>query len=114
MNVATDGAPPRRDSETFERRCIERALRDRERYRYVHPRLQYEDSGWRVRSPCCSRRVDAEGGEIDIARLQPVDVRRWRLYAREHALASWRLVQEGALGELLQRLRLDPLREFWP
>lgn len=95
------------------RRRIERALRRRERYRYVQPVVESEGGGWRVRSPCCSRRVDVQGGVIDIAWLEPLRAVQWRLHAREHDAGCWRAVEEGPLSQVLERLVSDPLHEFW-
>lgn len=102
--------PPRLD---LTQRRIERALRKRERYRYVQPEVQALEQGWCVRSPCCSRRVDAQGGVIDIAWLTPLGAARWRLHARDHGEARWRAVAEGSLQQLLEHLVGDPLHEFW-
>lgn len=98
---------------SLEQRRIERALAQRERYRYVHPCVQAHGTGWRIVSPCCSRRVDPNGGVIDIAWLQPLAAPRWRLHARDHDAQCWRAVLEGGLAELLDRLARDPLHQFW-
>src|SRR5665647_817969 len=37
---------------------LERALRERVRYRYVQPRVLREGESFRIQSPCCSRNVD--------------------------------------------------------
>jgi len=98
----------------FERARIQRALKNRLRYRYVQPTVVPERGGWKVVSPCCSRRIDPEGGVIDIAWLVPLDATRWRLHAREHALGAWREVLDSErLSDLLARLCEDPLHEFW-
>ncbi len=96
-----------------ERRILQ-ALARRERYKYVQPRLVREGRGWKVSSPNCSRSIRADGGEIEIARLQP-EGQRWKLYARDHVLGIW--VQKGNAVPLAQALALlaaDPSREFWP
>lgn len=46
-------------------RRLERALRERVRYRYVQPNVLIEGSSYRIQSPCCSRKVDPTGGVID-------------------------------------------------
>ncbi len=98
----------------FDRRRIERALRERVRYRYVRPQVLRELDGWRIVSPCCSRNVDSRGGVIDIAwlRAQPPV---WHLYSRDHARRVW-VEQEHSehLVELLDAICLDPKRVFWP
>ena len=50
---------------------LERALRERVRYRYVTPNVLREGTSYRIQSPCCSRTVDPSGGVIDIALLVP-------------------------------------------
>jgi hypothetical protein len=93
---------------------IERALVRRERYRCVRPQVEREGGGWKVMSPNCSRKVDAAGGTIAIAWLEPDSSGRWRLYARDHALAAWVPVGVGlTLDQALQQLCTDARREFW-
>jgi hypothetical protein len=90
------------------------ALRQRVRYRYVQPVVVPAEPGWKVVSPCCSRNVDADGGVIDIAWLEPVG-EAWRLHARDHRQGRWRLQAEGpALAPLLELLCQDHRRVFWP
>jgi hypothetical protein len=92
---------------------IVRALKDRARYRYVKPEVAPEGAGWKIVSPCCSRRVDPAGGVIDIAWIEPHG-NGWRLHARDHARARWQAVLDARqLQTLLERLCLDPSREFW-
>ena len=98
---------------------IVRALAARERYRYVTPRVEPLDDGgrpgWRVVSPNCSRKVDAHGGEIDIAWFVQQPDGRWQLRAREHTLGRWRTTLDGAtLQDALARVCEDPQREYWP
>lgn len=93
---------------------IQRALRDRVRYRYVKPAVHPEGTGWRIESPCCSRNVDPDGGVIDIALLQPVR-QGWKLLARDHVLRCWvPHSQATRLEDLLVILCQDPQRRFWP
>jgi hypothetical protein len=111
--VARDGRAPG-EVLSLDRARIERALRTRQRYRYVHPRLEATPSGWKVFSRNCSRSVDAQGGEIDIAWLRH-GAEGWSLYARDHAARRWVQRLAGAtLPRLLQLLCEDPNREFWP
>jgi hypothetical protein len=56
-----------------DRKRIQRALTQRQRYRYVSPCVRKEADGYRIESPCCSRTVDQSGGVIDIARLEYLD-----------------------------------------
>ena len=98
---------------------IARVLKQRERYRYVQPRVERlddgADTGWKVVSPNCSRTVDAAGGEIEIAWLVPERSGRWRLHARDHVHGTWVLKTAGLdLPAALERLCEDPLREYWP
>lgn len=102
----------------LDRRRIECALPRRSRYRYVQPRIEPgpEGAGWRIVSPNCSRNIDRDGGEIDIAWLEPEpDGRgRWRLHRRDHRCALWTLHSEGlTLPEALTLLCEDSSREFW-
>ena len=98
----------------FERKQIERAIGTRKRYRYVHPRVRVVPEGVLVESPCCSRRIDPDGGIVDIALLQHLDSGGWRLYRKDHASAQWCL--HGAyerLADLLEPLKEDSERVFW-
>jgi hypothetical protein len=95
-------------------RRIERALAGRSRYRYVHPEVHWERDGYRISSPCCSRNIDAQGGVIEIARLEfTAKPGRWHLYSRDHAAGCWVLQASGRLHELIDRLKHDPERIFW-
>ena len=116
----------------FIRPRLEHALRERKRYRYVHPEVQHEAPYFRVQSPCCSRNVDKDGGVIDIALLAPpgspapAQARKaegvpvpeagdWRVYARDHRFDLW--VLQGCAPHLQTLLALmceDPQRVFWP
>lgn len=94
---------------------IERALRDRARYRYVHPRVVREPDGYRIESPCCSRNVDPRGGLIDIAWLAQDVHGVWHLHARDHAAGRWiGQCSSGDLVMLLDLLCVDAARVFWP
>jgi hypothetical protein len=94
-------------------RRIERAIEQRERYKYVRPRVEREGLGWKVVSPNCSRNIDRDGGEIDIAWLVPDNEGGWLLYSRDHVQDCWQLRCRDALPALLAQLSADPLREFW-
>jgi hypothetical protein len=94
---------------------IERALRQRTRYRYVAPRVVAEGAGWLVLSANCSRNIDPAGGEIPIAWLLPDSAGTWTLHARDHAQATWVARDVGlALDLALQQLCSDPERVYWP
>jgi hypothetical protein len=98
-----------------DRKRIERALARRERYRYVAPRVRAVTGGYRIESPCCSRKVDPAGGVVDIALLQYVPgCRSWHLYRKDHEARQWQLYDSyRGLTELLERLNGDRERIFW-
>ena len=94
---------------------LQLALRERVRYRYVKPTVLLEDGCYRVQSPCCSRRIDPNGGLIDIALLVPQADNSWRLCARDHAARTWvTRCQHASLSAVLDVLCNDPDRQFWP
>lgn len=97
-------------------RRIERLLEKRIRYRYVSPRVEACDDGYRVVSPCCSRNVDTAGGDIEIARLVwDGAAGSWRLYSRDHARGEWMFYDSGRqIDAVLMALLADPFRVFWP
>lgn len=124
MMAASCAAPPARGvvADLLQHR-LERALRERVRYRYVHPRVLGEpDGGYRIESPCCSRNVDPTGGVIDIALLQPCPAAggggptgHWMMFSRDHAAGRWQSHGEpGTLDQLLDILCVDAERVFWP
>ena len=93
---------------------MERALRERVRYRYVRPQVLREGESYRIQSPCCSRNVDPNGGLIDIALLVPHEGGTWCLCARDHANSAWvARFQDASLDVLLDRLCVDDERQFW-
>jgi hypothetical protein len=117
MNAATQskaGEPGLAVVVSLVARRIARALASRERYRYVRPDVAREGAGWKVTSPNCSRKVDAGGGAIDIAWLEPERDGLWCLHARNHARATWAPIATGlTLDEALRLLCTDARREFW-
>ncbi|MEK8033377.1 hypothetical protein AACH06_21370 [Ideonella sp. DXS29W] len=99
---------------TLDAARIAKALHARARYKYVHPRVLREGQGWKVVSPNCSRNIDPQGGEIDIAWLVPRDEGGWQLYARDHRQGCWRHKHDApSLTALLAHLCADPHREYW-
>jgi hypothetical protein len=110
-----DGEQGRSRVVSLDARRIENALRRRARYKYVHPHVVGEGTGWKVVSPNCSRNIDADGGEIDIAWLLPdAEAGLWQLFSRDHAQACWTLQRRRqTLAALLEHLCTDPEREFW-
>jgi hypothetical protein len=99
----------------IDRKRIERALDRRVRYRYVTPEVRAARDGYRVVSPCCSRRIRPDGGVIDIAWLRYVgSSRRWRLYRKDHERVCWELREEFAnLFDALEELALDADHAYW-
>lgn len=55
---------------------IVRALKKREHYRYVSPKVTAVAGGYLVESPCCSGKINAEGGLVDVALLHHEELRR--------------------------------------
>lgn len=100
----------------LDRKRIERALKNRKRYRYVQPQVIAESGGYRIVSPCCSRNIDREGGVIDIAMLRySMERHQWRVYRRDHTLEAWVYVAEAErISDLLAEINEDLLRIFWP
>lgn len=99
----------------FEAARIQRSLRARLRYRYVRPHVKREGAGWKIVSPNCSRNIDPDGGEIDIAWFEPLPAGRWLLHARDHASAAWRPVcGTRDLTSALEIVCADESRVYWP
>lgn len=98
----------------FERKQVELAVKQRARYLYVSPKVFTVHGGFRVESPCCSRRVDVAGGVVDIALIQSPEPRVWELYHKDHAAAQWVLHKScNRLCDLLDELKMDPEQKFW-
>lgn len=97
-----------------DKKRIEKYLTDRERYKYVAPKVLPDVDGYLIRSPCCSRTVDPAGGEIDIARIEFQEGGFWRLYQKDDEKQRWRAHSEYEdLNSLIARLMADPKKEFW-
>jgi hypothetical protein len=118
MNAAARVAPPDPTSAQvvgFMLPFIERALKDRVRYRYVQPTVLQEGTSFRIEAPCCSRNVDPDGGVIPVARLTPAPDGSWSLQLHDHAAGQWRPYAEPmSLGEALDTVCVDAERKFWP
>jgi len=99
----------------LDRKRIERALRQRKRYRYVEPRVHGAPDGYRVESPCCSRNIDPEGGVVDIALLRfEAEAGNWHLFRKNHKTKSWEFDStHPRLIEILELLNNDSERKFW-
>jgi hypothetical protein len=99
----------------FDLHRIERALQERQRYRYVTPTIIGISGGYRIQAPCCSRNIDPDGGIVDVA-LMLLDGRtgEWRLFFKDHVKQSWELYRVFArLKDVLDELNADPGRTFW-
>lgn len=118
MNACATAAPPEAPGGQvldFTQRHLERALRERVRYRYVQAHVLREGEAFRIEAPCCSRNVDPEGGVIDIALLTPAPDGSWSLQARDHVAGTWVPQAQGlSLGEALDTVCVDAERTFWP
>jgi len=113
-NAARSGPAPATTVSSLDARRIENALAARSRYKYVQPRVEREGLGWKVVSPNCSRNIDPQGGEIDIAWIVPHNGGGWLLFSRDHAQDCWQLRHhEALLPAVLDHLCADPAREFW-
>ncbi|MGJ4887985.1 DUF3024 domain-containing protein [Bradyrhizobium sp. HKCCYLR20261] len=99
----------------LDRKRIERALKSRKRYRYVEPTVVPVDEGYQVRSPCCSRNIDKDGGVIDVALLRHDPAKTmWKLFWRDHAKGIWELHSvHQRLTAAVDELNADPERIFW-
>lgn len=94
---------------------ITRAIAQRARYRYVQPSVETVAEGYLIRSPCCSRTIDPDGGEIDVAMLcWDENAAEWSLFRKDHKASCW--IEDSRyvrLAELLIRLNADPRKVFW-
>ena len=99
----------------LDRKRIEQALKSRQRYRYVSPKVVAVTGGYLVESPCCSRNIDAEGGIIDVALLHhdaPSGI--WQLFRKDHRNGVWELHSTHQhLASITDALNADPERVFW-
>lgn len=108
------GGQVRQPNELDLRRIV-RLLKKRARYLYVSPQVEPFENGYRIQSPCCSRKIDATGGMVDIARLEYDGLLdAWKLFRKIHAEQRWEfyLVTER-LDEVIDYLNRDPARLFW-
>ncbi len=99
----------------LDRKRIERALKSRQRYRYVSPKVADVAGGYRIESPCCSRNIDAEGGVIDVALLHhDATSGTWQLFRKDHKKGAWELHSiHQRLASVTDLLNADPERVFW-
>jgi len=114
MIVANMKTEIRPHPNAVDRKRIEKTLSERERYKYVAPKVLPDVDGYLIRSPCCSRNVDPNGGEIDIARIEYQSGDFWHLYRKDDKNQSWRPHSDYLnLSALLASLIADPKKEFW-
>jgi hypothetical protein len=92
---------------------IERGIAQRERYKYVVPRVEQEGLGWKIVSPNCSRNIDPQGGES----TSPGWCRRamaagccTRATMRS---AAGSCASPGSRWPMRWPVCADPAREFW-
>lgn len=98
----------------FDLKRIERALGERCRYRYVKPAVRRAEGGFRIESPCCSRRVDPQGGVVDIALIRHFQPGVWTLHRKDHCTREWLLHgRYEKLGDLLEELKKDVRQLLW-
>lgn len=104
-----------RQPNDVDKKRIARLLEKRERYQYVSPSVEPVENGYRIVSPCCSRNIDPDGGEIDIALLCFDENRNiWTLFRKDHARNAWcRQLRAERLDVVMNYLNLDPERVFW-
>ena|SRR5438105_1700393 len=94
---------------------IVRALKKREHYRYVSPKVTAVAGGYLVESPCCSGKINAEGGLVDVALLHHIRTgAAWQLLRKDHGTGVWEWHStHQRLGLATAVLNADPERLFW-
>jgi hypothetical protein len=99
----------------LDRKRIERALASRKRYRYVSPIVEPATGGYHIKSPCCSRNIDKDGGVIDVALFRhDATSGTWRLFWKDHDKGQWELhSMHPRLTAAIEELNADPERTFW-
>lgn len=118
MNVAVlsrrDPGLPAHPNE-LDRKRIERALKSRQRYRYVSPNVTAVAGGYLIESPCCSRNIEAEGGVIDVALLRhDAATESWQVFRKDHNKGVWDVHSvHPRLTSVTELLNVDPTRTFW-
>lgn len=112
LSAVQDG---RRHPNEIDLKRIEYALLKRARYRYVSVSVLPEENGYRIVSPCCSRTIDPNGGDIDIALMKfDESANMWKLFSKNHMNQVWFLhLRAETICQLLECLNEDPAKLFW-
>ncbi|WP_407175757.1 hypothetical protein [Bradyrhizobium sp. STM 3562] len=99
----------------LDRKRIESALRSRKRYLYVSPDVKPVRGGYLIESPCCSRKIDQQGGLIDVALIHQDAVSAvWKLFSKDHERGIWKFHSvHPRLNAALDELNADLDRVFW-
>ncbi|MGL3104301.1 DUF3024 domain-containing protein [Bradyrhizobium sp. BR 1432] len=115
--IVGSGVNPRRPAHPndIDRRRIERALKSRDRYRYVSASITLVAGGYLIKSPCCSRNIDTEGGIIEVALLRHDSASGWwKVFRKDHKQCVWKLHStHRRLAAVTDLLNADPERLFW-
>ncbi|MCK1314145.1 DUF3024 domain-containing protein [Bradyrhizobium sp. 23] len=95
----------------LDRKRIERALISRKHSPSVTP----VKAGYLIESPSCSRNIENDGGQIDVALFQYDAVSGiWKLFFKNHARGSWKFYSIfHRLASAIDELNTDPERLFW-
>ncbi|MCK1272196.1 DUF3024 domain-containing protein [Bradyrhizobium sp. 49] len=95
----------------LDRKRIERALISRKHSPSVTP----VKAGYLIESPCCSRNIDNDGGQMEVALFHYDAVSGiWKLFFKNHARGSWKFYSIfRRLASAIDELNTDPERLFW-
>lgn len=95
----------------LDRKRIERALISRKHSPSVTP----VKAGYLIESPSCSRNIENDGGQIDVALFHYDAVSGiWKLFFKNHARGSWQFYSIfHRLASAIDELNTDPERLFW-
>ncbi|MCK1454239.1 DUF3024 domain-containing protein [Bradyrhizobium sp. 35] len=95
----------------LDRKRIERALISRKHSPSVTP----VKAGYLIESPSCSRNIENDGGQIDVALFHYDAVSGiWKLFFKNHARGSWKFYSIfHRLASAIDELNTDPERLFW-
>ncbi|MCK1349616.1 DUF3024 domain-containing protein [Bradyrhizobium sp. CW7] len=95
----------------LDRKRIERALISRKHSPSVTP----VKAGYLIESPCCSRNIENDGGQMEVALFHYDAVSGvWKLFFKNHARGSWKFYSIfHRLASAIDELNTDPERLFW-